>query len=70
MCKLNAESALLVMKLVREIQGVTHIYDCYLDTAFKKISVGADLTNVNVETVKRKACEIAGLDSCFGGEHA
>ncbi|CAM0023320.1 hypothetical protein VPHK137_0064 [Vibrio phage K137] len=57
----NHETALLTMKLVREIQGVTHIYDNYLDTAFKKVSHGYDLTNVNQETVKSKACEILGL---------
>ncbi|CAM0052369.1 hypothetical protein VPHF89G1_0012 [Vibrio phage F89 g1] len=60
---INSETAMLVAKLVREIQGVTHIYDNYLDVAFKKVSNGADLTNVNQETVKSKACEILGLHS-------
>lgn len=59
---INSETAMLTVKLVREIQGVTHIYDNYLDTAFKKISNGVDLTNVNPETVKSKACEILGLN--------
>lgn len=54
----NTETALLISALVREIQGCTHIYDCYLDTAFKKVSEGKDLTNVNPETVKQKALEI------------
>ena len=57
----NAETALLTAALVREIQGVTHIYDCYLDVAFEKVSKGKDLTNVNPETVKAKACEILGF---------
>ena len=57
----NTASAILIMSLVREIQGVTHIYDCYLDTAFEKVSKGKDLTNVNPEVVKAKACEILGF---------
>lgn len=57
----NQETAILIMKLVREINGATHIYDNYLDTAFKKVSHGSDLTNVNPETVKSKALEILGL---------
>ncbi|QZI87848.1 hypothetical protein SIPHO054v2_p0049 [Vibrio phage 103E44.1] len=59
--KVNHETALLIIKLVREVQGVTHIYDCYLDAAFDTVSEGMDLTNVNPETVKTKACEILGL---------
>lgn len=60
---INSDTALLVMALVREIQGVTHIYDCYLDVAFDKVANGKDLTNVNKEVVKSKACEILGLNN-------
>ncbi|AUS01430.1 hypothetical protein NVP1285O_32 [Vibrio phage 1.285.O._10N.286.55.C12] len=59
--KINTETAKLITLLVHEIQGVTHMYDEYLDFLFLEISKGKDLTNVNPETVKRKACEICGM---------
>ena len=51
----------VVTLLIKEIQGCTHIYDCYLDTAFKKVTHGKDLTNIDPEAVKRKALEVLGF---------
>lgn len=59
---MNEEEILLTMKLAREIGGVTHIYDEYLDVAFKIASEGKDLTNVNTDLVKERACAILGLN--------
>ena len=58
---MNNNEAVITAKLARELNGLSHIYDNYLDIAFNKVSEGECLDGVDKEKVKKKACEILGL---------
>ena len=58
---MNTNEQILTIALAQELNGLTHIYDNYLEVAFQKIAKGNSLEDVDKEKVKKKACEILGL---------
>lgn len=58
----------LVFALAMELNGHSYIYDNYLEIAYQKISASyCDLSNINADVVKIKACGILQLECIRSG---
>lgn len=58
---IEEKESYLTYQLALEINGLSKIYDDYLQTAFEKVTHELDTSQLDVNKIKRNACNACGL---------